>query len=502
MSAYSGPADWWTDGTDSGRTHITTKGSVQDGLVLNLDAGANSSYPDSGTTWTDLSENTNNGTLVNGVEYLAGYGGSLVFDGVDDYVGLPHTSLLDLGSEFTISAFCKNLNKSSESSIFACFDVTTTNTYTEGFYFHKNENSSYGMTANSLRLQYGKDGWGWNVYASNGLEINDNNWHHVCVTASNLNTTSPNIVFYIDGEFVEGTRWTASSTGPIRYASNTDAIRIGSVYSATRPSYKENYSNINAAHVSVYDRALSSGEVQQNFNAIKGRFGYAYEDRLLMYLDAGIDSSYQTSNNLWYDLSLNKNNSLLFNSGGYSSDDGGSLVFDGVDDYAINLGFTDVIDNFSIVIWCKPTATHEIDTQSSSGFGGITGQRYIINPTLKTDPSDAAGTGISVGTNGVSVYEHADGYLPPLLVHQATITQITQIVIVYTNKQPSLYLNGVLVKTGLTSPKSVYLVGEKIGLGDYGAFQGNIFSVKYYDKSLTSSEIQDQFNNTRGRYGI
>ena len=246
---------------------------VTDGLVLCLDAGNTKSYPGTGTTWADLSGRGNNGTLVNGVGYSSANNGLMTFDGVNDYVGLPHTSLLNLGTEFTISAFSKNFSESSVSSIFACYDVTTTRTYTEGFSFYKNASSSYGMTTNSLRLQYGKNSWAWNVYASNGLEINDNDWHHVCVTASNLNTTSPNIVFYIDGFFVTGTKWTASSTSPIRYANNINAIRIGSVYSATRPSYSETYSNIITAQVSIYNRALTASEIQQNFNATRGRYG-------------------------------------------------------------------------------------------------------------------------------------------------------------------------------------------------------------------------------------
>jgi hypothetical protein len=44
------------------------------------------SYPGTGTTWTDLSGNGNNGTLVNGVGYNSGNGGSLTFDGVNDNV--------------------------------------------------------------------------------------------------------------------------------------------------------------------------------------------------------------------------------------------------------------------------------------------------------------------------------------------------------------------------------------------------------------------------------
>jgi hypothetical protein len=54
---------------------------VSQGLVLALDAGNSKSYPGSGTTWSDLSGNGNNGTLVNGVGYNSSNLGSLVFDG-------------------------------------------------------------------------------------------------------------------------------------------------------------------------------------------------------------------------------------------------------------------------------------------------------------------------------------------------------------------------------------------------------------------------------------
>ena len=60
---------------------------VTNGLVLNLDAANPRSYPPAynGTTWFDLSGNSNNGTLTNGPTYNTGSGGSIVFDGVDDY---------------------------------------------------------------------------------------------------------------------------------------------------------------------------------------------------------------------------------------------------------------------------------------------------------------------------------------------------------------------------------------------------------------------------------
>ena len=61
---------------------------ITDGLVLYLDAANTKSYPGSGTTWRDLSKSQLNGTLTNGPTFNSSNGGSIVFDGVDDYVNL------------------------------------------------------------------------------------------------------------------------------------------------------------------------------------------------------------------------------------------------------------------------------------------------------------------------------------------------------------------------------------------------------------------------------
>ena len=59
---------------------------VTTGLQLYLDAGNASSYPGSGTAWTDLSGNSRDGTLTNGPTYSDTNGGSIVFDGTNDFV--------------------------------------------------------------------------------------------------------------------------------------------------------------------------------------------------------------------------------------------------------------------------------------------------------------------------------------------------------------------------------------------------------------------------------
>jgi hypothetical protein len=78
------------------------------GLTLYLDAGATDSYPESGTTWYDLSGNANHGTLTNGATYNSANGGSIQFDGVNDYISFASVNNMPTGNtNYTIICFMK-----------------------------------------------------------------------------------------------------------------------------------------------------------------------------------------------------------------------------------------------------------------------------------------------------------------------------------------------------------------------------------------------------------
>jgi hypothetical protein len=77
---------------------------VTNGLVLFLDANNTNSYPGSGTSWYDLSGNGNTGTLTNGPTFNSANGGSIVFDGIDDYVNVANASSLNASAQ-TISVW-------------------------------------------------------------------------------------------------------------------------------------------------------------------------------------------------------------------------------------------------------------------------------------------------------------------------------------------------------------------------------------------------------------
>jgi len=141
------------------------------------------------------------------------------------------------------------------------------------------------------------------------------------------------------------------------------------------------------------------------------------------------------------------------------------LTFDGIDDHLSGSNVSSrAAQSFSVEMWCRPTGTITIDTESNSGTSGISGQRYVVGPTYVDVPvvTDSS-VGVSVGTNGIGVYEHGASYLPCLLSYEASISGLTNIIVVYNNRQPFLYVNGVLVKVGLQSNRDpVFLIGSFI----------------------------------------
>jgi hypothetical protein len=73
-----------------------------------------------------------------------------------------------------------------------------------------------------------------------------------------------------------------------------------------------------------------------------------------------------------------------------------------------------VTNTFTVSFWANPQSAHKVDQESTGGTSGTVGQKYAIGPQQGATAHSAnhAGMGVSVGTNGVSVYEHSAGYLP------------------------------------------------------------------------------------------
>jgi hypothetical protein len=178
---------------------------------------------------------------------------------------------------------------------------------------------------------------------------------------------------------------------------------------------------------------------------------------------------------------------------------GSALNFDGTNEFVVSPIYPAINNNFTVEMWVNPTATHEIDPQSNSNTTeGVSGQRYALWPTNSANlGAGHVGMGISVGTNGVSVYEHGADYVPSLLTYEGAINGWTHVSVVYINKQPSLYINGILAKTGLPSTKDfVHPSALQIGSGPYGSFIGDLDEFRIWDFSRNEIQIESDYLNS------
>jgi hypothetical protein len=182
---------------------------------------------------------------------------------------------------------------------------------------------------------------------------------------------------------------------------------------------------------------------------------------------------------------------------------GGSLYFNGWDYVSSPLAYADrPYDTFTFEAWVKSEVTHEIDGEGHgyTSYDGTSGQRYVFWPEHGVGGGDC-GAGVSVGTNGISVYEHSSNYMPAVLVYNHTIgSGWNHIAVVYRDRVPSLYVNGVLVRTTSASARQVYAPGM-IGSTTYGVHQGYIDEAAVYSRALDADEIALHYSLGISGYG-
>ena len=243
---------------------------VSDGLVFQLDAANLRCYTGTGLTANGLVSGIG-ATLVNGTGFGTTNNGYFVFDGSNDYISIPNADLLNLGNSFTISAWVKinDLVNNIFQSFINTLDLTSV---TKGFTFGWFRDAAYNINAKSIMLQFGVNAAEWNIYSSDTNSITDTNYHHIVVTALNINTNNPTILFYLDGVQKNTTWWNNATKRPISYSSDINNIRIAHYYTPSTPTYYNSFSSINLGNIQLYNRALSATEVMQNFNAMRERY--------------------------------------------------------------------------------------------------------------------------------------------------------------------------------------------------------------------------------------
>lgn len=210
---------------------------VTDGLVLALDAGSHISYNSGSTTWRDLSGRNRNGTLTNGPTFSFDKGGSLIFDGSNDYVNL----------DFPFT----QASSANRYTLFVVAKLNSTSTGRRQIWGSDNGGFDWGFGSG--------DGGKFTIFTGNNILLGrdqDLNWHVFTAQWSSSGTR-----LWIDG--ILDINSTSIEFDPT-IASTTSIGR--------NPTFGEYFNGV-IASVYLYDRVLSDDEVRQNYSILKNRFG-------------------------------------------------------------------------------------------------------------------------------------------------------------------------------------------------------------------------------------
>ena len=188
----------------------------------------------------------------------------------------------------------------------------------------------------------------------------------------------------------------------------------------------------------------------------------------------------------WTDLSGNGNNGTLTNGPTYSSANGGSIVFDGTDDYIL--------------------ITQTLSTPFTiTGFVRYTDQAKILNMYMNTNPHTVLGISLNrtgIGDLYVYIGNGSGWFATPAIISSTNmiVNRWYQVTFTSTGSGSILYLDGVNVGTSIHSPSgwgSSYYLGGAIEV-----MRGNIATTQIYNKALTATEVLQNYNATRRRFGI
>ena len=220
---------------------------VTDGLILHLDAANTQSYPGSGTSWTDISGKNNSPTLINGPTFNSDNMGSIVLDGTNDMV--------EFSPDGTITSNT----------------VVLSGSYTASFLFFSSNN---GSNSDQMWLcEQHNGGNGFSLYRNNNgnvciRTVGGNRYNWSCPYRTNIKNKLCFLDFVSNGTNIEFflNNVSQGSITPNNVTLNVN--RLGSNRFSDNQALDGRFYNVR-----FYDRALTRSEINQNYNALRGRFG-------------------------------------------------------------------------------------------------------------------------------------------------------------------------------------------------------------------------------------
>jgi hypothetical protein len=437
---------------------------VTNGLVLNLDAGWASSYPGSGTAWTDLSGNGDNGTLVNGVGFSTNGGGSLNFDGSDDYVETTNTnSLGNFTAEVWFYPTAVQFN--------AAAVISTVYPGTNG-------TVNYAINWDGGIFRAGFFNGNWYQFTIPNPVLNQ--WNHYVLTYNG------SIMIAYSGSAVQigslVTSETAAGGGPTRIGRRWDLADefLGQI-----------------AIARVYNRALTTTEIQRNYDIDKTRFGFGGQSLfagVTQYLDFSKSNSYPGSGTFVTDITGNGNDAT-FNNGSFTTFNGVKCFnATGASSWLVSDPVT-LGSNYTIFIWANMLAKSQ-----------VVSWRTLVRSSL-TPPGEDHELIVEYSSNLLGYYDNENGTGFNSYGINVANAGLENNWILYTLVGENATSQKVYINDGTTNASlNRNASGQQIiGIGNYqgGSQQFGYVAnyILYNNQVFTQSQVSQYFDATKQYYG-
>jgi hypothetical protein len=413
---------------------------------------------------------TNNNTLLLGggnttyMPYFDYYNkGGLKFDGSNDLATT--ASAITYGTNTTWEAWVNRSVSANEFNMFM-------GAYLPYFGLRADGSVIFSNTINSTQQT---------LYSAGFTSSNDT-WYYLSFT-TDYNGTSTTARIYINGVLNNSATFTGSQSA----SGYKFGIGDGRGDSTWYPF------NGKVSNVKIYNRTLSAAEISQNYEAQKSKFANTIvQQGLVLNLDAGNPYSYAGAGAAWYDVSGNGYVSSLTNTQTYNSDNGGSINFNGSTE-SVSAGPNSnlFLADMTAEVWIKITAmsgdwVRIIGTGSDPRTFGLW---YYVNGRI-----------LWQRTGSSAVNPEVYPVTPVLTVGSWAHVAATTI-----GMSHVLYLNGVSIGTNPSAggPWGNSNTAITIGYAGYHAYSNsNIASARLYTRGLSAAEILQNYNATKGRFGL
>jgi hypothetical protein len=413
-------------------------------------------------------------TVANMPDYDFYNKGALTFNGSSDEVNFGDILKFTTSQDFTLEVWVNYIpNSTSYVPLLSKEDAST------GFGYALKVDETYSYNPYLVLT-------GPSAYRYANININDGLWHHIVGVAKSASAT---IDMYVDGVLRNGISNLVSWTG----TPTSNVLRLGkNVGSAF---FKGKLSNSK-----IYNRALSATEISQNYEAQKSKFANTIvQQGLVLNLDAGNPYSYAGAGTTIYDVSGNNYSGSLISGSSFSTDGGGSITFNGTNQYVLASAITSPpTTNFTLNVWAT--------------FVNVTADRYLLS--FGRDIGTNGGLAlIAYGFDSVSdklIFELGSGYGRVSSDIVPAVNTWYHIVVTADGTNTKIYINGVLKNTasqgtGAIASSPALSLGSYVnssGVPSTYFHSGSIALFNLYNRALSDTEVLQNYNATKGRFGL